>query len=60
MMFSGVLSQQVCFCDVLQVVRGVSGGTRGLGDASIGGVLEHTDRGARPPTAGPFKLSPTV
>lgn len=45
---------------MFQVVRGVSGGARSLGDASISGLFEHTDGGARPTGAGPSELSPGV
>lgn len=48
-------------CDfVFQVVRNFSGGARSLGDASIGGVFEHADGGARPTGTGPSELSPDV
>ena len=45
---------------VFQVVRGVSGGARGLRHAGVGGVSEHADGGARPAGAGPPQLSPAV
>lgn len=58
-------SDRLCVClmvydFVCQVVRGVSGGARSLGEASIGGVFHHADGGARPAGAGPSELSPAV
>lgn len=45
-------------CVVFQVVRSISACTRSFKGASVFGVSEHADEGARPTRAGPPGLGP--